>query len=53
MKLLELRTKRLLVCTKYIGALDRGLVSTLGFLTLRALTHLMRVLVAKRDSAYT
>ena len=51
--LLELRTKRMLVCIKYIGALDRGLVPTLGFLTLKVLTHLMTVLVAKRNSAGT
>ena len=53
MNLLELRTKRMLVCIKYIGAMDQGLVPTLGFLTLRVLTHLVTVLVAKRDSAYT
>jgi hypothetical protein len=53
MYLLELRTKRMLVCIKYIGALDRGLVPTLGFLTLRVLTHLMTVLFVKRGAAYT
>jgi hypothetical protein len=53
MNLLELRTKRMLVCIKHIGALDRGLVPTLRFLTLRVLTHLMTAVVAKRDSAYT
>jgi len=51
--LLELRAKGMLVCIKYIGAMDRGLVPTLGFLTSRVFTHLMGVLVAKRDSAYT